>query len=479
MYLLKRRRLNMGKSKTSSFIVELELKPTNEDKHQIDKRIRVAIGLYNTALNYSLKRLKAVLAEKEYRLLLKEESTTERNQRLRKIEKSYGYSEYQVQAMLVPSRKHFKAYIGSLETRNLATRAFRAVERLHYHKAKKVYFKKYNTDDFSIEGKTNSSGIKFRNNKIIWFGLEIPVIMDKNNDYIVEALKSRTKYVRLCRKLIRGRYRYYAQLVQEGYPPQKDRYYGSDKFVVGLDIGPSSLAIASDDYVDLISLKNPRCDAYQREIRRLQRAMDRSRRTNNPNNYNDDKTVKKGSKVWINSNNYLRLQHRLNKLYRKLRVNRKNSHEKLANIILMLGLDVRVEDLNIQAWQKRAKKTSKNKNNGKNNSKKRFGKSINNNAPAMLLTIIDRKLSYKGHNLKKIDTKACKASQYNHIDDTYVKKPLSQRTANVGGHIIQRDIYSAFLIKNTNKTLDKISRSKCNKDWNNFLNRYEYYKLTA
>lgn len=469
----------MGKAKTPSFVVELELKPTNEDKHQIDKRIKVAINLYNTALNYSLKRLRAVLADKKYRTLLKEESTTERNRRLRKIERSYGYSEYQVQASLVPSRKHFKAYIGSNETHNLATRVFRAVERLHYHKAKRVYFKKYNTDEFSIEGKSNSTGIKFRNNKIIWFGLEIPVIIDKKNDYIAEALKSRTKYVRLCRKLIRGRYRYYAQLVQEGYPPQKDRYYGYETSVVGLDIGPSSLAIASDDYVDLISLKNPRCDAYQQEIRRLHRAMDRSRRANNPDNYKENGTVKKGLKTWVNSNNYLRLKHRLNKLYRKLRINRKDSHEKLANIILMLGLDVRVEDLNIQSWQKRAKKTSKNKKNGKNNSKKRFGKSIANNAPAMLLTIIDRKLSYKGYSLKKIDTKACKASQYNHIDDTYVKKPLSQRTANVGGHIIQRDIYSAFLIKNTNNTLNKISRSKCNKDWNNFLNRYEDYKLTA
>lgn len=469
----------MGKAKTASFVVELELKPTNEDKHQIDKRIKVAINLYNTALNYSLKRLRAVLADKEYRLLLKEESTTERNQRLKEIERSYGYSEYQVQAMLVPSRKHFKSYIGSCETQNLATRAFGAVERLHYHKAKTVYFKKYNTDEFSVEGKSNASGIKFRNNKIVWFGLEIPVIIDKKNNYITEALKNRTKYVRLHRKLIRGKYRYYAQLVQEGYPPQKDKYYGSDKSVVGLDIGPSSIAIASDDYVDLLSLKNPKCDAYQKEIRRLQKAMDRSRRANNPDNYKEDGTFKRGPKRWVDSNNYLRLKHRLNKLYRKLRISRKDGHERLANAILTLGLDVRVEDLNIQAWQKRAKKTSQNKKNGKNNSKKRFGKSIANNAPAMLLTIIDRKLSYKGHSLKKIDTKTCKASQYNHIDDTYVKKPLSQRTANVGGHIIQRDIYSAFLIKNTNNTLDKISRSKCNKDWNNFLNRYEDYKLIA
>lgn len=469
----------MGKATTSSFIVELELKPTNEGKHKIDKRIKVAINLYNTALNYSLKRLKAVLADREYRFLLTEESTRERNQRLWEIERFYGYSEYKVQAMLVPSRKHFKAYIGSNETQKLATRAFRAVEKLHYHKAKKVYFKKYNTDEFSIEGKSNDSGIKFRRDKIVWFGLEIPVIIDNKNDYITEALKSRTKYVRLHRRLIRGRYRYYAQLVQEGFPPQKGRYYGSNKSVVGLDIGPSSLAIASDDYVDLISLKNPRCDVCQKEIRRLQRSMDRSRRANNPDNYKKDGTFKKGPKVWVDSNNYLRLKHRLNKLYRKLRINRKESHEGLANTILMLGLDIRVEDLNIQAWQKRAKKTSKNKKNGKNNSKKRFGKSIANNAPAMLLVIIDRKLSYKGHSLKKIDTKACKASQYNHIDDTYVKKPLSQRTANVGGYIIQRDIYSAFLIKNTNNTLDKISRSKCNKDWNDFLNRYEDYKLTA
>ena len=469
----------MGKAKTSSFVIELELEPTNEDKHQIDKRIRIAINLYNTALNYSLKKLRAILADKEYRLLLKEESTTERNQRLKDIERFYGYSEYQVQAMIVPSRKHFKGYIGSFETQNLATRAFRAVERLHYHKAKRVFFKKYKADEFSIEGKSNASGIKFRNNKIIWFGLEIPVIIDKRNDYIIEALKNRTKYVRLHRKLIRGKHRYYAQLVQEGYPPQKDRYYGHEKSVVGLDIGPSSLAIASDDYVDLISLKNPRCNTYQKEIRRLQRAMDRSRRANNSDNYQEDGAIKKGPKKWVDSNNYLGLKHRLNKLYRKLKINRKDGHERLANTILMLGLDVRVEDLNIQAWQKRAKKTSKNKKNGKNNSKKRFGKSITNNAPAMLLSIINRKLSYRGHELKKINTKACKASQYNHVDDTYVKKPLSQRTANVGGHIIQRDIYSAFLIKNTNNTLDKISRSKCNKDWNNFLNRYEDYKLIA
>ena len=85
------------------------------------------------------------------------------------------------------------------------------------------------------------------------------------------------------------------------------------------------------------------------------------------------------------------------------------SHEKLANDILALGSDIRVETMRFQSLQKRAKKTTRNKKNGKINRKKRFGKSIANHAPAMLLTIIDRKLGYQGRSIKKIDTYATKA----------------------------------------------------------------------
>ena len=46
----------------------------------------------------------------------------------------------------------------------------------------------------------------------------------------------------------------------------------------------------------------------------------------------------------------------------------------------------------------------------------------------------------------------------------------------VGDYVIQRDIYSAFLIKNTVNALDKISRIKCNRDWNRFLENYKLYK---
>ena len=149
----------------------------------------------------------------------------------------------------------------------------------------------------------------------------------------------------------------------------------------------------------------------------------------------------------------------------------------MANTILSLGTDVRAEKINFKSWQKKAKDTTKNKKNGKINKKSRFGKSILNAAPAMLFEIIDRKLQYSGENLKKINTSKCKASQYDHITNTFNKKELSERIHLAGGEIpIQRDIYSAFLIKNTMKDLESISQYKCKVGWKKFLNNYNLYK---
>ena len=475
------------KERTPSFIIELELKTSIKDEHIINKRIKIAVMLYNMALNYSIKRLKAVRADKEYRGLLKEkkklkakknkEQIKSINERLREIEVSCGYSENQTQKFINKGYKHYDDIdLGSAVVQKISSRAFRAVEKVKYGKARRVYFKSIYTDEFSIENKENGVNITYRDGNTTWTGLELECKINKNNGYILEGLKSRTKYCRIIRKRIRDRNRFYVQLIQEGYPPKKKNKIVGNNTSVGLDIGPSTIAIVSNEYVGLHNLSNHKLDNHKKEIRRLQRAMDRSRRATNPDNYNEDGTVKRGKRTWTYSNNYKRLRHKLNKIHRKLRINRSISHEILANFIISLGTDVRVETLNIQGWQKKAKKTTTNKKNGKINKKKRFGKSILNNAPSLLLEKINRKLTYENEKLKKIDTKACKASQYNHIDNTYKKKRLEERIAIVGEHTIQRDIYSAFLIKNTVNTLDKISRMKCNRDWNRFLENYKVYK---
>ena len=198
--------------------------------------------------------------------------------------------------------------------------------------------------------------------------------------------------------------------------------------------------------------------------------MDRSRRATNPNNYHEDGTIKKqGNKkvVWKKSNHYMKYQNELKELYRKQADIRKYQHECLANYIVSLGNKVYVEKMNFVGLGRRAKNTEKN-DKGKFKKKKRFGKSLANKAPSMLLTIIDRKLNYFGEELIEINTFEAKASQFNHFDGTYTKKLLSQRWNDFDGIKIQRDMYSAFLIMNITDDLKSFDMDKCKERFNNF-----------
>ena len=107
------------------------------------------------------------------------------------------------------------------------------------------------------------------------------------------------------------------------------------------------------------------------------------------------------------------------------------------------------------------------------NLKERFGKSLANKAPSMLLAIIDRKLGYYGEKLIEINTFESKASQFNHFDGTYTKKSLSQRWNDFNGIKIQRDMYSAFLIMNIDADLKSFDIDKCNDRFENFYRLHD------
>ncbi|MGH4122062.1 MAG: hypothetical protein ACREV6_03905 [Clostridium sp.] len=134
---------------------------------------------------------------------------------------------------------------------------------------------------------------------------------------------------------------------------------------------------------------------------------------------------------------------------------------------------VYVEEMNFKGLQKRAKNTTINEKTGKTNKKKRFGKSLANKAPSKFLEILENKLRAKGGKYTEINTKKVKASQYNHLNQQYNKKKLSQRwnyfEYNGQQLKVHRDIYSAYLIKNVNDDLCSIHLDNCNKGFNKFL----------
>ena len=455
------------KNKTSSYVVQYELLTTNRDRKCLEKKFNSAKSIYNACLNECLKRLDRLKKNDEYSSLLKEKSSKKRNRKLKEIELSLNYSEYDMHKYVKDIRKLYSKHIGSLEAQKLATRSFQTVEKLHYHIADKVNFKN-RYSDMSVENKSNNTGLRLKDNIVLWNDLKLKIKEKRNDIYNIQSRNDKTKYIRILKKKIRRKTRYFIQVIKEGIPPKK-RNYGQE--TVGLDIGTSSVAIVSDSCVKLEKLSNT--ENEYKKLRRLDRKLERSKRINNPKNYNDDGTVKKGSKRWIYSNRYIKLKQKRKDLYRKLASKRKEYQEILANKIISLGVDIKVETMRFNALQKRAKETTINKKNGKINKKKRFGKSLSNHSPSQLLTIIDRKLHYVNCYLKRIDTFEVKASQFNHKTKACVKKKLSQRWNVIDNIKIQRDLYSAFLIQNVCDDLKSINVNLCNEKYDKFVNLHD------
>ena len=107
-------------------------------------------------------------------------------------------------------------------------------------------------------------------------------------------------YATLVPRMIRGKYRVYLHLTIEGKAKPKYDRFGSPrhkygKGIIGADIGTQTVAYTSDTEVGLknLSERGSSIQTSERKERLLYRAMDRSRRATNPQNYNDDGTVKK------------------------------------------------------------------------------------------------------------------------------------------------------------------------------------------
>ena len=73
-----------------------------------------------------------------------------------------------------------------------------------------------------------------------------------------------------------------------------------------MDLGVTTIGVVSNNEVCLYELA-PGTAVDEKELRRLNRAIERSKRINNPNNYNADGTIKKGRHKWNFSHNCQRL----------------------------------------------------------------------------------------------------------------------------------------------------------------------------
>lgn len=291
--------------------------------------------------------------------------------------------------------------------------------------------------------------------------IHLPINPNKEfTEYEMYALKDGLGSIRkiiVSREYIRGRYKYYVQLTIKGEKPQKNRTLG--KGTVGMDVGPSTIAVSSLHGVSLDKLAD-KCDDIEHDLWRINRKMDRSKRKTNPDFFNEDGTYikrKKGERrKWNFSNRYNRLKLERRELYRQQAAIRKQQHIDMANAMLSLGDNFIVENNPIDSWAKRSKITKRGKN-GRIRCKRRFGKSVAHHAPAMFVSILQNKVRSLGGTFHKADIKNA-ATQFDFTNGEFTKHELNERTVTLSdGLTHQRDMLSAFNLQHlrTDSSEDK------------------------
>lgn len=448
----------MGKRTTRTFITELPLQVNHQQEVVLLKRLDAGRQLYNACLGEAMRRVNLVRQSKLYQQAKKlRKDNPNRKELFKQARDAYNYSEYALHSYATfISHSWVGDHLDANTAQKLATRAYSprfspagsqqaksaaTSQKVVFGLAKKVRFKGKNQLD-SLEGKTNKQGIRWKDDKVVWLGLELQPIIDGYDPLIQHGLSSRVKYVRLVRRKQSGKNYFYAQLVCEGVPFRKPKHQ-IGKGTVGIDIGPSTIAVVGDESAWLQLLADE-LKFQEKESRRLQRKLDRSRRANNHQNYHPNGTVKKGIKNWHNSNTYLKVRASKANLERKLAAHRKSLHGRLVHEILSLGNVIKLEKLSYKAFQKLFGKS--------------VGKSVRHSpgwniraksapTPGIFVSHLKRLAESADVQVVEFPTYSTKLSQTCQCGRVE-KKRLSVRVHKCEcGVLAQRDLYSAFLAR--------------------------------
>ena len=432
----------MARISTPSFILEIPLLVNQAQERELLIVMECGRRLYNAVLGEALKRLSLMRESKKWQVARKlpKHTTTDKKHRsntYKDLTLVYGFNQTDLEkyAKVCCQSSGMNKHIGSHIVQKVVLRAYTAVAKYLYGLGGKPRFKGRNRPLKSLEGKNNQANLVWKSDiaSIVINKLIIPVKLANSQQdiYQAQALANTTKYCRILWRLVKGKRYWYTQLIMAGYAPIKANQV-SKQAVVGLDIGPSTVATFSLDNVNLQTFCSEISQPWKVQ-RRVQRALDRSRRKTNPQCFNDNGTWKQGS-TFQPSKHYLSLKAVTAELERKLAATRKTAHGTLSNVILRQGNTIQTESISYKGLQKN------------------YGRSVKVRAPSMFVKMLSRKAERAGGKVIELNTWKLKMSQYDHISQTYTKKPLSQRkhqlrTTNgeLSEWTVQRDVYSAYL----------------------------------
>lgn len=435
------------------FVATFELNPSKADVDLLEKRFRLGLQVRYATQRECLRRLDRMRQSKRYQAARNMPKGKDRNAAFLALRKEFGLNGNRDMYTWLKDKGYtnqspYNIHLGSTVVKEISDRSYHAVSEYMFGKRGRPKFKGMSFHSIGSQQyqtlRFNLSGEGFR---LEWNGLDIPILYDPESDVDLHGIDTIRRHtgscpgkgdvktvctVRVVRRQIRTRTRYFVQVTLEGRPLPR---ISPGNAVVGLDLGISGLGVCvrtGDEVVSVDLVEFPeRLKEKEKKIRRLSRKLDRQRRANNPDNYDSDGQIRRGVRLhWIESKSMKETRLQLAAIHKKMADHRKNLHGRTANEIVSNGVDVRTENVSVKGWTK----------------VKRWRKKLKHTAPATLQAKIDARLKSHGSELTVFPTWSTRLSQTCPACGAVQKRKLSQRIYKCPcGFEMQRDKTSALL----------------------------------
>lgn len=485
-------------------ILELPLITEEGQKNAIDKKIECARKIYNAMLDENMKKYREMTKTKEWRELkttIKEELSSGSNKKSERLKEAYdrsntilkenGFSEYGFVDQVLRISKYYQKHVSStMASISIAKPMWSSFEKLLFGNGNEVKFKRYS--DIMSLASDNKSGIRFLQDEKGYYvfisnrmakAKPLKLYVKKPSLYELELLSQKIKIVRIVKRIEKGNRKYYCQLTLEGTSPIKRDKVGEPKHTfgngkVGIAIWRGCLCAVSDTENYKVSLATEDETFFKEEREKLSRNIEHLRRVGNPQNFNEDGTVKRGiigadgnkqRLIWYESGNLKKEKAKLKELYRKHSVYKKLHQDKIVLKLLSMGDEFFFADtsfLNTKPEWDEENPLS----NSEYKRKKERRRSIQEYAPATLLLKLDMKLSSMNGERILRHSLPEELYWYQHEKGISDKELFVGSRLLIGDNVVDHTMYRAFLSRHFGTTAENVYDQKAlNMEWNHFL----------
>jgi putative transposase len=442
-----------------TFVASIPLEVTMSQVRTITARFEGARRIYNACLGEALKRARWMRADMRWaHVKAISPDDPARSAKFRELRREYGFTEQDLMSYASGCRVSWlRELVFAQEAQVLGRRAYEAVNRWVIGERGRPRFKSVSRGLHSLEAKDLTGALRIGQTSDGRAGLQwrqgfvLPFRLDEADPChrwaALHVAAGRLLRCRITRTRIQGRWTFRAQLVLDGVPLQR---YEPGRQLVGLDIGPSEIAVVSDHG----AFKETFCAELadqQREIRRLQRRLDRQHRAGSPSCYDERGRHRKGGCDWWRARSKRADQTivDLADAQRRLAEHRESLHGNLANRILGQGTVIKTEKISYRAFQRA------------------FGLSVARRAPGTFMTMLTRKAASAGGKVIDVNTWSTALSQ-TCVCGAQERKPLSQRVHVCRcGVVADRDVLAGFLVRHVDTTnnLHRLDAESAHVEW--------------